>query len=317
MSVIRIVHNRENPYVQLNKQALWNVNLSLKAIGLWARCLSRPDDWEFHVSEMASSGKEGKDAVLAAINELISEGYALRIANRKSDTKRFESVVYIIFEFPISEEEKSAYGEEFKKMFPVQEKPLMEKPLMENPQLLKKDKELKTDKEIKEVGSDNPLPSTDVEASYSFFLNKIKERKPDFKEPNEKEWKKGFDRLLRIDKRSFSEVMDLIEWASSHKWWGSACLSPEKLRKEYDSMILQMKNETKKAPTKSNQIEINRKTAVDVKVHLKSSGSKIWIDPKGYVECTTFKGTKETLSLDMNTEIFENTLLQWFNLERE
>lgn len=120
MSIVRIIHNRENPYVTLNKAALWNQNLSLKATGLWARCLSRPDDWSFNVIEMARNMKEGRRAIYGAIDELIKEGYAIRLEHyEKNNIGKFigGGVEYIFFEFKPTEEEKQKHIEEFKKSF--------------------------------------------------------------------------------------------------------------------------------------------------------------------------------------------------------
>ncbi len=120
MSIVRVIHNRENPYVQLNKKALWNPNLSLKAVGLWARCMSRPDDWDFNVDELAEKCKEGTDAIYNAIKELIKEGYAIFLEHsvRGEDGKiKKRPTQYIFFEFPPTEEEKKKYLDEFKNSF--------------------------------------------------------------------------------------------------------------------------------------------------------------------------------------------------------
>lgn len=106
MSIIRIIHNQENPYVQLNKKALWDERLSLKAIGLWARCMSRPDNWEFHVSEIIKNTKEGKSAIYTAIDELIEAGYCFRLQKREGEKfSRWGNIEYIFFEFPASQED--------------------------------------------------------------------------------------------------------------------------------------------------------------------------------------------------------------------
>lgn len=120
MSVIRIIHNRENPFVQLNKRALWDENLSLKAIGLWARCMSRPDDWRFNIKELASKSKEGRKAIDSAINELIENNYAVRLEHwEQEEDGRFsdKGVEYAFFEFPATEEDKEKVLEEFKKSY--------------------------------------------------------------------------------------------------------------------------------------------------------------------------------------------------------
>jgi hypothetical protein len=317
MSIIRVVHNKENPYVQLNKKALWNTNLSLKAIGLWARCLTRPDDWEFNIAEMSKSGKEGKDAIRNAVNELIKEGYALRIANRRTDTKCFDSVIYIIFEFPISEEEKSSYGEEFKKIFPQPEKPLMANPIMANPPLLKKEEELKKDKKLKkeEEGSNTPLPSPDAEATFDFFLKKIRERSPTFKDPNKKQWIKSFDKLFRLDKRPVHEVRKLIEWASTHKWWSIACLSADKLRKEYDNMLIQMNAEIAANPQESPQVKENTKFVESVQEYLKSERWKIAVDNRGFAKIQLSTGKPEHITLNMSPAEFKRIALDYLGLK--
>lgn len=127
MSVIRIVHNKENPFVQLNKKALWDQELSSAAVGLWARCMSRPDNWTFSISELATKFKEGKKCLYRLINELVAAGYAIKGQNRKRNdgTKKggkrilFDSYNYIFFEFKLTPEEKSLYMSDFQKMFPL------------------------------------------------------------------------------------------------------------------------------------------------------------------------------------------------------
>lgn len=119
-SIIRVVHNRENPFVQLNKQALWDQNLSLKAVGLWARCMSRPNDWTFSLKELVDNCKEGRRAVDAAMHELIAANYVYRIEYAERDLNgKFKSggIEYVFFEFPATEEEKQKRVEEFKKSF--------------------------------------------------------------------------------------------------------------------------------------------------------------------------------------------------------
>lgn len=120
MSIIRIVHNQENPFVQLNKKALWNENISLKAIGLWARCMSRPDNWRFNVKELVSKIKEGRRAVDGAIGELIEHNYAIRLEHwEKAADGKFDTggIEYVFFEFPATQEDKDKVLEEFKKSF--------------------------------------------------------------------------------------------------------------------------------------------------------------------------------------------------------
>lgn len=120
MSIIRVVHNKENPFVQINKKALWDERLSLKAVGLWARCLSRKDDWRFNIKELAKKSKEGRRAIDSAIHELIKFGYAVRLEHwEKLENGKFKNggVEYVFFEFEATQEDKDQVLEEFKKSF--------------------------------------------------------------------------------------------------------------------------------------------------------------------------------------------------------
>lgn len=119
-TIIRVVHNRENPFVQLNKQALWDNTLSLKAVGLWARCMSRPNDWKFSIKELVNKCKEGRRSVDSAMQELIKANYACRLEyTERAEDGKFKNagVEYVFFEFPATEEEKAEQLEIFKKSF--------------------------------------------------------------------------------------------------------------------------------------------------------------------------------------------------------
>lgn len=161
MSVVRVVHNTENPFVQLNKVSLWDKNLSLKAVGLWARCMSKPTDWRFTAAYLIKACKEGKESIYSTLKELIEAGYVLRLdASIKNENGRFTKNVteYIIFERPITEEEKTFYIEEFKKSF---RHPGF--PHAENPPLLIKNKTNNSKNKITS-GTDKPKPEAPKKA---------------------------------------------------------------------------------------------------------------------------------------------------------
>ncbi len=112
MTVIRTHHNRENPYVMLNKSIVQSKTLSLKAKGLWALLMSYPNDWKFYVKVLIEECQEGRTAVYNTIDELIAARLMVKIKTfeRKPDGKMCGGgVEYIIFEFPISEEQFEAY----------------------------------------------------------------------------------------------------------------------------------------------------------------------------------------------------------------
>jgi hypothetical protein len=124
-----------------------------------------------------------------------------------------------------------------------------------------KEKEINKEKERGEPPP-NPLPLPAAGDLFSLFLTKLKERNPGFKKPNESKWLKEFELLLRVDKRDLEEAKKLIEWAATHEFWKSNCLSPANLRKSYDRMLMQMNAQAEKAP--SENIAINKQHVVDI-----------------------------------------------------
>lgn len=94
MTVLRI--KKSDNFVCIHKGALENPKLSFKAKGLWAYCMSRKNDWQFHVSHLSKVSKEKEDAVYSAIKELEKEGYIRKVQNNKNG--KFEKVDYEVYE---------------------------------------------------------------------------------------------------------------------------------------------------------------------------------------------------------------------------
>ncbi|MDM8221957.1 DnaD domain protein [Limosilactobacillus vaginalis] len=102
--------------------------MHLKALGLFAYMWSKPDDWQFYVSEIASHFKDGESAVSSAMKELMTLGYLKRTQNRKDG--RFSNYDYVLRELPKRENQGSAPKGDF---------PKPEKPNPENRGLLNTD----------------------------------------------------------------------------------------------------------------------------------------------------------------------------------
>ncbi len=140
-SIVRVEHDAQNPYVMINKKSLWDPNLSLEAVGLWTRLLSRPDNWQISIPELMKSCGCGRDKIQRILNELIENGYAHRFQDKvnKEKQNQFDRVVYTIFEKKLS-------NEEIKIKFPQPPFPVTEVPCAENPHLLNKENILNKEK---------------------------------------------------------------------------------------------------------------------------------------------------------------------------
>lgn len=125
MAVIRNRYNAKNQFIILDQATTWNENLSLKAVGLWARCISRPDNWSFIISEMASNGKEKERAIYAAIRELKEANLCVfmqhRIKGQRGEKKinRIFSTEYFFFQVPLTEEEREKFIKEENEKFKI------------------------------------------------------------------------------------------------------------------------------------------------------------------------------------------------------
>lgn len=104
--------------------------MHLKALGLFAYMWSKPDDWQFYISEIATHFKDGESAVSSAMKELMELGYLKRTQNRKDG--KFSTYDYVLQEIPKPENHSSVP----KGDLPKPEKLKSKKPIPENQGLL-------------------------------------------------------------------------------------------------------------------------------------------------------------------------------------
>lgn len=121
MPVFRVEKNGN--YTTMSNHHLRDPCLSLKAKGLLSMCLSLTESWDYSINGLAAISKEGRGAVLSAVQELEKAGYISREQSRSPDGKMGHSE-YVIREIPV------ATGQSQK---PTSGKPLTEKPTTENP----------------------------------------------------------------------------------------------------------------------------------------------------------------------------------------
>lgn len=98
-TIYRIQKDTNNPYVQINKTALFEKGMSLKAKGLHCYMLSMKDDWIFYIDVMVKDLKEGEKAIRSALNELQKFGYARRYPERENG--KIVRWVTTVYETPV------------------------------------------------------------------------------------------------------------------------------------------------------------------------------------------------------------------------
>lgn len=95
-TVIRVEKNRE--YVVMNNKFLRNKEMSLKAKGLLALCLSLPETWDYSLNGLVAICKENITAVRSGLKELEQHGH-MQILKKKNEKGQFY-YEYVIFECP-------------------------------------------------------------------------------------------------------------------------------------------------------------------------------------------------------------------------
>lgn len=151
---------KDNNYSVINNTGLKDKTLSWKAKGILAYALTLPDDWTFHISELAQHAKDGEDSLRTGINELKKAGYVKRYPIKDEKTKKITSWETEIHETP--HREKPLVEK------PHMETPEVEKPLVENPTLLST-KELSTNLTNDDVDK-HPLTDKEFQKSYNYLL---------------------------------------------------------------------------------------------------------------------------------------------------
>lgn len=309
MTIVRIVHNKENPFVQINKAALWDKNLSLEAIGLWARLLSRPDNWQVSVAEICKSCGSGKDRIYRILRELKANGYAycMQDTNEKG---QFGPTDYFIFEF-------KATAEEIQKMFPHTGFPDTDNPVTGNPDTNNIDVKNIEETNISLVPDSDESPTTESEDSSEaskmarYLLKKRDEHFPKMKEPRIDGWIKTLDLMNRRDGRSWEEIKAAIDFAMEDAFWCKNILSAEKLREQYDKLYAKMTP----VQNKGSIIEINRTSANKLLDFLisENEGNRIRL----YKDHVYIPEKQEKVLYSLNPSVFEELICKLLGVSKK
>ena len=73
--IIKTKYKTHDPFVRLAKTIVEDSNLSWKAKGILAYCMSKPENWTIRIKEMQRHSTDGTDSLRSGIKELIEAGY--------------------------------------------------------------------------------------------------------------------------------------------------------------------------------------------------------------------------------------------------
>lgn len=84
-----------------------------------------------------------------------------------------------------------------------------------------------------------------------FFYEQIKKNNPNHKEPNFQTWSDDIRKMIELDGRTDEQVKYLMQWVQEDDFEMANVLSPSKLRKRFDQLVIKVKQTKKKQKPKS------------------------------------------------------------------
>lgn len=134
----------------------------------------------------------------------------------------------------------------------------------QNPSNKKKVKESKEkESKSKEDNSSSRNSKTYDEESIPYqlslrLLKSIRQNNPEFKEPNLQKWSNDFHLIMDRDNRTEEQIIYLIDWCQRDSFWMTNILSPSKLRKQFDQLVMNIKANKQKKQKSVQDISTKR-----------------------------------------------------------
>lgn len=166
-------------YTVIDNAVIEDTKLSWKAKGLFTYLWSRPDNWNFYVSEVAKHAKGSRDQVMTGLEELETAGYLLRSRKRDKNGRLTSENEWLLSQEPNTAWIAEAAEKKAKKTgkakakkrkafikvvynfkLPKSENPTLEKPMLENPTLLNTNQTKYLLDKILSLSLSKPLPKT-------------------------------------------------------------------------------------------------------------------------------------------------------------
>jgi predicted transcriptional regulator len=118
--------------------------------------------------------------------------------------------------------------------------------------------QMNINKSSKDFADDSP-PMTLAKKLQTHILS----NNPKAKTGNLQKWALEFDRMMRLDSRSYDEIVQVIEFSQRNSFWMSNILSAKKLREQFDRLYLQSQRQAPKEQKRyTHQREVSELSSV-------------------------------------------------------
>lgn len=125
-------------------------------------------------------------------------------------------------------------------------------------QQMNTNKNVKNVKNNKEYIYSRKLVYDDTHFSLAeFFYQQILKNNPQHKKPNLEKWANEIRLMMERDGRTAEQIKYLMQWVQQDEFEMVNVLSPSKLRKRFDQLVLKVKQEKNKQPKRERQPKIN------------------------------------------------------------
>jgi predicted transcriptional regulator len=100
MAIVRVTHDKENPFVVLSKSTVKDNSLSWDMLGLLVYLLAKPDNWQVRVDHLAAERGQHPATIYRLLRKLRDAGFVRRtdIVRRKPDGRFDQACLYDVFE---------------------------------------------------------------------------------------------------------------------------------------------------------------------------------------------------------------------------
>lgn len=106
------------------------------------------------------------------------------------------------------------------------------------------------EKEKEKKTSCHKFSTSDLENAKLLFELML-QNNPSAKEPNLEKWANDFRLMRERDNRTDEAIKYLINWTQKDDFWSTNILSPAKLRKQFDALVVKIKKEKGKVQSKT------------------------------------------------------------------
>lgn len=227
MSIVRAPRPTTG-FTLVSNSTLQDERLSYRARGVLAAILSRPDGWETNSDQLAQQGREGRDAVRAALTELEEAGYLRR---ERVQNLRGQWVTQThVFDSPTTDSQAS--GDQ-----PTTGNQASDNRASVNQALKREGETEEQDLPAEESKADEEPAREDV-ARLCVLLADLIEQNGSKRPTITKAWLDAARLLIDRDGKTEQQVERVVRWCQADDFWRGNILSMPKLRAKYDQLRL-------------------------------------------------------------------------------